>query len=1652
MRTFLGYQIAAVVAIGSAVAWWMCSKNDITQETKAPIESIISNQVANNLPNKAILQKQPDALPKSSPYPGAAIPTSDEILRRVGGPYVGDGKELASQKLSASVRHSLNETYELLSQIEEADEQSVVDLIQQLKSKQSEFIALSAEADQWLQKHNLRDSVLAQQIEQRFTDVQTVVNAVVIASTPEEQKQEITKAKALFAKLKPPVTSEQSYGVVPSSELAPLSLIPDDIPDAPPPAYASPNNKNNTVQLENAWSDDVANLDINTLFEAIGISEAHAGTAPALPNEASTCNSMPADVGNALPEIDLSDPEIQALAAQLEYSPIKIYSYVKNNIEFQPWLGYVSIKGALGTLRSGEGNATDQASLLIALLRASNIPARYVFGSIGVKGAGLQKWYGTKTQAAALSRIEKVTGLSHNQLYHVWVEACVPYDNYRGSNSDNSGFHWIPLDASFKEMVYTDGPTVKDIPDFSFNFDAYYSKRTNIAPHEALLAQMEEVLGGPLANGGGYRGKIVKKEIDILPSTLPYRVHAFKAWSTSHPHSEIAGIPDDLRMRVEFDLINDDFGQYCAYFGCFTLGHSGKALTPTLSIDLPSLATKRLTLSFAPAPNAHPTVKSTYNNWLLNGGALPCELPHGVVATYMLDGKDITPGAKSIQIPFCKGATLYGQVYRGDRAISHEFNGHVMSYNYHALQAHGMVHSEKQIIERTARLLRSIKDNPNPVVSQDDTLGEYLHLAGIKYIGYRKALDQSIGNLYGTTGDYTAFGAVTRSNMKVTYLFDIPLAVSSGDFILDNIGRGWTNSIDISTGERATFEEMDLESAGGSFYESYLWQEHAQRDAVSTTRGFQFANEEGMTFVELFDENETATKLNQNCNTTSENFNYTASQISGIKSYLVREDIISVYLPECQINYPGWIGAVYQPKSVHGGHGSIIDRNGSIDNGGIGLDLVLDFDDLIDANFLLDTAAEQLINMYADELGQLSIYHTEWGVGDNINTTWGGDPVNLVSGNMYHPERDIHLKGRGGLDLVFERTYNSHDRKNGSLGYGWTHSFNHYLTFFDNDGPGGNANPTSNVIWMDGTGNARSFDVNGTQDGIATGHLFTNQKGIYVTAKRDSDGRYSIKEKNGLTFYFESVAGKPGNVAKLVRVIDKNGNKLTLNYTGSKLNTVVDDLNRALTFYYDDNNNHITRVIDRDDRTYRYIYSNNNLVEFKTPKAIAGLEESTDYAYYTAADGTNLDHAMKSFTRPNGYGMTFQYYTNGQVFRHTDGKGKSFTFRYNNFKRETITTDERGITQTYLFNKDGQQIQHTQGDETQLKYEYADTNNPLNETKRRHVLGYETQYAYDLSGDLTKTTLPDGSTLEYSGRGGNNFHLPCSVKDSNDNYVLYRYDDKGNRTDTIALKDDAVVTTSQAESCSYTPPNESILSWSINAYDDYGNLTKSTQVKDFSNKDAQSPYVEYIYDATNLNPETIRHCGLQQNVNGTLEERCEVATQTFDMLGRITQGVNGALYENKVEYDANGRISRATDALGQWREFEYDDNGNLTSTSLIGKKADGTVGFLLHNTAQYDELDRPISQSNIAGYKTYTEYDEIGNITKVTNPDGFNVHFEYDEQNRPTKAYDEHGRAVTTEYDIGGRPIKVTDPNGISTDYEYYGASENGPPTYNLHS
>ena len=174
------------------------------------------------------------------------------------------------------------------------------------------------------------------------------------------------------------------------------------------------------------------------------------------------------------PETQLT-PGIRAKAAELGHNPVAIHNWVRNHIEWVPTWG--AIQSAQDTLDKQRGNALDTASLEIALLRASDIPARYQLGTIDVPAAQAMNWVGgVQSPAAALSLLNQggiaARGLAQGgsissiRMEHAWVQAYVNWAPGRGSKNATASQHvnpnaplnaWVALDASAKQYSYSAG-------------------------------------------------------------------------------------------------------------------------------------------------------------------------------------------------------------------------------------------------------------------------------------------------------------------------------------------------------------------------------------------------------------------------------------------------------------------------------------------------------------------------------------------------------------------------------------------------------------------------------------------------------------------------------------------------------------------------------------------------------------------------------------------------------------------------------------------------------------------------------------------------------------------------------------------------------------------------------------------------------------------------------------------------------------------------------------------------------------------------------------------------------------------------------------------------------------------------------------------
>ena len=1392
--------------------------------------------------------------------------------------------------------------------------------------------------------------------------------------------------------------------------------------------------------------------------------------APTTPIEAGQCYTAgsvdSADLA-ATPDVPTTDPEIIALAEKLGYSPAKVLAWVHDNIQYEPYWG--SLKGAKGTLVSGAGNATDQASLMIALLRASNIPARYVSGTIQISdstptqpGGRALKWLGAKTYRAAASILSKgriPAGIINNAaaqatgvyLDHVWVEACVPYTHYRGAAVSNAGHRWVPLDGSFKDRAYRQDIDVSVAFDYSFNAGSYLAVRSDELPHERYARQIEAALPADKEVADLSPAGVIKSlKLDILPVSLPYQVTSFITL-TGAPSVEPAALPNQHRYVLDITV------------------KKGAATLLTRIVDYPDGALKRLTLSFVPADAASQT---WWNGWDGSYATLPAGSGSvNVTPVIKLEGTEVGGGAASATTLTGGNLTLILKLRLPDSntppncvadsgsgtdpdvaCVNKTVYDNIKPGAFHALQAYAFQGSDRYIKERAAQLIAAVRANPAPTpassAAYEATLGEFLHLSLVKYLRYGQDASRQIGEQMNVAGWRGNDIGLTTVDLKTQYLFDQPYALSIGGLVIDVKGglSRLTKLDTVSNDPVVTRNEIwptfKLALYAGSAYEHYIWQEMARTDAVSTVRGLQFAKETGGSIVTLTSANIASYDTLMDASM--------APYKSQISAYVAAGATVTA--PQKTIAYVAegtsaiWNGAVYMAENQ--GQGSF----GALIAGNFGGGYGAPFNTPVLTNYnsqysLFDAAIPNSL------LSPTSSYFSVTGSnifsnGNSPYISWGGDPVNLVTGNFYHVERDLSIAGRGGMPLVFERNYNSRQPKDGPLGFGWTHSFNHSLKFYGVEGG------LAKVSWIDGTGGEKFFGTTAHSSGnIAANTVLTNPSGVYVSFKREASGQYTITEKNGLVYTFESVNGTTGasNVpVKLLSIADRNGNTLTATYAGGLLNDITDGAGRKLAFTY--TGGRLTRLEFKKVggavvRTHEYTYDGSgNLTAHKSPATLADPVKNppVSYSYYTSADGTNLDHAMQKYTLPRGNGMEFHYYADGRVFRHkTFGPGgvdlgQETTFRYNSYRRETVQVNERGLTRSFLFDEFGNPLSIVEENGARRVYTY-DAARPLNRLSKTDPYGLNTQYTYDALGNVTRITQPDGAFVQFF--DFNAFNQPQRIQNARGHWSLVRYDAKGNPTDDIKLRAGTAAPTANVR-----PADADILAWTQHSYDAYGNRLQSRSLRSYAGATLGSftggagPVIATTLDANALYPVAVSRVG-DKTGDGIVDanDPADVEALAFDDQGRETRGIDGDWQIVQRQFDGVDRVTRATDALGQWRDYQYDANGNPISETLVAGNAQ-----IDSNSAQYDAADRRIQSLDAAGNASRWELDARGNPLKVTDPDGYSLGFEYDAMDRWVVAYDKQGNSVSRSLDISGRVRAVTDPNGNSTTNTWYGASKNG--------
>ncbi|MBU4477666.1 MAG: hypothetical protein KKH34_01015, partial [Candidatus Omnitrophica bacterium] len=318
-----------------------------------------------------------------------------------------------------------------------------------------------------------------------------------------------------------------------------------------------------------------------------------------------------------------------------------------------------------------------------------------------------------------------------------------------------------------------------------------------------------------------------------------------------------------------------------------------------------------------------------------------------------------------------------------------------------------------------------------------------------------------------------------------------------------------------------------------------------------------------------------------------------------------------------------------------------------------------------------------------------------------------------------------------------------------------------------------------------------------------------------------------------------------------------------------------------------------------------------------------------------------------------------------------------------------------------------------------------------------------TAYEYDIYGNLTKVTDPEGIAVSYE---YDDYANPVKITDGEGNYVQYTFDSANNMTSS--RYGEGPVTTYEYDGRSRlkkkTYPDTSYEEYS---YDNNDNLTVF--------RDANGHITTYKYDGLN-NP--IEVTDAEGNIT-------QYRHDSFGNCTRIIRTVDERDLITQMSYsDHYNRVTRIIDPEGEITEYNYAGAEPILYsdeyTQMRKYKDDATPLIVRANL--YDRWYRVKEVKNGLGDATKFAYDDdnnLNNLLSVEDPRGKITAYAYDptvnlcvQQTDPLNRAgqytyyknaklksktDKKQQAITYEYNLAGRLKKITYPDTSSVEYQY---------------
>lgn len=600
--------------------------------------------------------------------------------------------------------------------------------------------------------------------------------------------------------------------------------------------------------------------------------------------------------------------------------------------------------------------------------------------------------------------------------------------------------------------------------------------------------------------------------------------------------------------------------------------------------------------------------------------------------------------------------------------------------------------------------------------------------------------------------------------------------------------------------------------------------------------------------------------------------------------------------------------------------------------------------------------------------------------GKNIQVCYGGDPVNLSTGNFIYNKSDLTILGSP--EMTFTRSYNELDKRNGVFGRGWVHPYEVNLIvsseavivilpdgreeFFEKKGESFFGEYSLNKLekvdggfcYTEKYGDTYTFN----EDGLC---IEWNCKGEGKLAFSYHDKKLEYVKRDNDNAYFELLYNELGQLSELR---DNGGRKVFYEYDiNGKLTKVHNSMGEEYHYIYDENGRlaslsdgngreKVYNIYDEQGRTkeQRLADGSTILFDYDDEKGSVTVTEKNQskVVHYHNDKFQNIKNVYEDGEE------SFLYNKKGQLILRKDCNGNTTRYSYDSRGNLTQIIDGMGVKSNATYDKDNHLLKLSVNGKMQFKNEYDRCGNLL---KMEDALGRTTQFEYWKDGKPSMITHPDGGKVKYD------------------------YDERDN---VIAI----------------TKPSGSKTTY------EYDSLNRVSAIVD-----PKGERTSYVYDDLNRLKKVINPLGQAEEYEYNL---CGKQT----VLKRFDGSVINA------EYNERNRLSKYIDAEGNCIELSYDNMSNISE-------------ILYPNGAkecyQYDGRRRLKSYINALGGKREYQYDANGNCILDCLPDGEKIHYTYTARNEIETITDNEGNCILYEYDERGHITKRTDAAGNEEKFVY---------------